>query len=198
MSYYAPDYSRPKWQAPVEIGKEFHFHDGPRVASLAQMGEAIRTVPDAVLRYHTGTSHDIAAWIAHAVGNESLASAMRDASTRMELVIALEQHMALVPDTPWYVASYWLREPVFEEFNAHGTSLASMKQMAQWLGDVRDTELDRYWLTSPNALSTWLTSVVGDYVLADELEQHVPTSRVLKLVFERRIAQLERYAAQRC
>lgn len=177
-------YLAPKWRAyvtPYQSG--FHFSNGLTVRSLWELKQALLTFHEDVINEHVGEDkNQIADWVENIIGDKELADLLRKYNQRWGLVVALERHMMRSLNLPDYVASRWLNE-VEKPFEfVSGERVKSLKNLRDVVSGISEDSLKFHYQRYPNDLSFWLADVVGDYYLAESLEEVNSKDLMIKVI----------------
>jgi hypothetical protein len=173
MNHYLPNmYHTPKWQAPiVDPAKQFHFHDGPAVATMFALKNALTQVPQDTLTYHvTGSQHDLADWIEYVVEDSELAATLRQYTNRWGMIVALERQMMRTLNLPPFIARRWLGPAYSKMQFISGDSVGSLHELADTLERISDDAVDHHLKPVPNDVANWVAAGVGNYPLSEQLE----------------------------
>jgi hypothetical protein len=163
----------PKWRAYVTPSSAgFRFSNGLTVRSMWELKQALLTFHEDVINEHIKKGENqIADWIEFVVGDRELAGLLRDQNQRWGLVVALERQMMRTLNLPEYVANRWLRETEKPFEFVSGESVKSLIDLKNIIGDISEESLKFHYQRYPNDLSFWLYDIVGDYYLAESLEE---------------------------
>lgn len=166
-------YSEPKWQIKItESEKHFHFQSGWTVTTPYELKLALTDAPESDIHQAvSGKEHHIASWLEFVVGDPELAQAVKQYTHRWGMLVALERQQMRTLNLPAHVASYWLRKVQYSFTFVGGESVDTLKKLAPTLEKVTDDTIDFHLQRQPNDISTWLLNVVGDYELAEILEE---------------------------
>jgi len=164
-------YHTPKWQAYVTETQAFGFINGTKVRNLFELKQALSTLPEDVINHHLDNRHDIADWVEFSVKDVDLAQELRRYTHRWGLIVALERQMMRTLNMPEYVAKRWL-ETASQPFTFKtGESCDSLETLAACLEKVSDETVEFHQERLPNDISKWVHDIIGDYELADLLEE---------------------------
>ncbi|MFC1653975.1 hypothetical protein ACFL1M_03975 [Patescibacteria group bacterium] len=166
-------YLSPKWRAYVTPrNKAFLFSNGLSVKNLWELKQAFLAFTEDVINVHIGDgSNHIADWVEHVVGDKDLADELRNYSHRWGLIVALERQMMRTLNLPDYVAKRWLREVTSPFSFSNGVEIRSINDLKESIDSLPEDVLKFHYERHPNDLSVWLSDVVGDYYLAESLEE---------------------------
>jgi hypothetical protein len=165
-------YNTPKWLARVPAEKAFVFKDGSSVRSLFDLKQALMSLSEDTVVFHLDPNrHDIASWIRHTIGDDALADDIGKQFHRWGLIVSLERGLMRTLNMPGYVAKRWL-EPAPQSFTfISGQTVQSLDQLLEVLKTVDDGVIAHHKERVPNDISVWINNMVGDYELADMLEE---------------------------
>ncbi len=177
-------YLAPKWRAyvtPHQLG--FHFSNGLTVRSLWELKQALLTFHEDVINEHIGEGkNQIADWVKNVVGDDELAKILREQTQRWGLVVALERKMMRSLNLPDYVVKRWLRE-VEKPFEfVSGERIKSLDDLRDVISGISEDSLKFHYQRYPNDLSFWIADIVGDYYLAESLEEINSKELMIKIV----------------
>jgi hypothetical protein len=185
MIYFIPQrYTTPKWQAQVvALDKHFHFHEGPSAASLMELKNALNSIPDTVLEQHVNQEkNDIADWVQFVIRDVDLATALRKQTHRWGLIVALERQMMRTLNLPPYVAKRWLDPGNSPLMLTSGERVSSLEELSSVLESVSDETIDYHLERIPNDIAQWVLLDVGDYQLAEILEEASNRSQMQRFI----------------
>jgi len=167
----------PKWRAYVSGDDAFGFSNGVRVASFWELKQALLTLPEDVINNNVGEGkNDIAAWVESVLGDKEMAEEMRKYSHRWGMIVALERQMMRTLELPDYVARRWMRK-VDRPFSfMSGEVVGSIEDLGQMLEKLSDETIAFHCERYPNDMAVWVVDIVGDYELAELLNE--ATSRM--------------------
>jgi hypothetical protein len=176
-------YLTPKWQAYVTPKeKSFVFSNGVGVRSLWELKQALLTLPEDVVNNHLQNENDIAVWVEFVIGDKELAEEMKSNKHRWGMIVALERQMMRTLSLPSYVAKRWLT-PVENGFTfSSGEQVKSLSELKDALAKVSDEVIAFHQERMPNDISVWAMDVVGDYELADLLQEASSRLQMLRFV----------------
>lgn len=166
-------YLAPKWQAYVTPkDKYFVFTDGTSVGSLWALKQVLLRLPEDIIAHHIREDgHDIASWVANAVGDKELAAELEKYNHRWGLIVSLERQLMRTLNLPQYLAERWLA-PVSMPFTfVSGQKVSSLYELRDALGEVNDDTVAFHQERDPNDISVWVSDIVGDYELGDLLDE---------------------------
>lgn len=171
-------YLAPKWRAYVTPGDQaFVFSNGIKVASFWELKQALLTLPEDVVNHHVREGqNDIANWVEAVVGDKDMAEEMRKYNHRWGLIVALERQMMRTLELPSYVAKRWLRKASSSFVFSSGEEVKSIEELGQILDKLTDETISFHCERYPNDMAVWMVDVVGDYELAELLNE--ATSRM--------------------
>jgi hypothetical protein len=165
-------YNTPKWLARVPTEKAFVFKDGSSIRSLFDLKQALMSLSEDTVVYHLDPNrHDIASWIRHTVGDDVLADEVAKQFHRWGLIVALERGLMRTLNMPTYVAKRWLETTTKSFTFVSGQTVTSLKELLETLKQVDDGVIAHHKERIPNDISVWINEVIGDYELADMLEE---------------------------
>lgn len=172
LPVYSHRYDTPKWQAYVTPeDKAFVFKNGFAVRSLYDLKQALVLLPEDVIAHHIDQGNHIADWVRNIVGDHELADVLADSKHRWGMVVALERHMMRTLNLPHYVAQRWLSSSRYGFSFASGEQVSSLEELAEKLNQVSDEVVSFHCERTPNDVAKWVNDVVGDYELAEMLEE---------------------------
>jgi len=172
ISFIPRRYSQPKWQAHItESDKQFYMGDDITVASLYQLKSALTQVSEEALQQHLGEDHHIANWIEFVIKNQELADELRKHHHRWGMIVALERQQMRTLNLPPHIAKYWLRSVELSFTFVDGNKVSSSEELATALEKVSDEDVDFHLEREPNDIARWMLNVIGDYELAELLEE---------------------------
>jgi len=173
LTFIPRRYTSAKWQARVtNPEKQFIFSNGMIVTSLFEIKTAMSELPEEVLQSHVNDErHDIANWVEFVVMDKELADTLREKKHRGGRIVNLEREMMGTLNLPDYVARNWL-EGAYKEFSlSNGESVKGLEDLAGVLGAVSDEAVKFHLERVPNDIARWVLEVVGDYLLAELIEE---------------------------
>jgi hypothetical protein len=172
VTYIPRRYTEAKWQARItESENQFVFSNGLHIASLFELKQALVVLPDDVINPHTGDDHHIASWIEHVVGNRRLAQALVDQHNRWGLIVTLERQQMRTLNLPDHIARYWLRQVSVPFTFTNGATVDSLTTLKDSLQNTDESVIDFHLERVPNDISSWVGNSVGDFELAELLEE---------------------------
>jgi hypothetical protein len=172
-NFIAHRYSEPKWQAYVTpSNKAFTFSDNTSVSSLLELKHALSALPEDVVMGHIGEkNNDIVNWVEFVVGDKELAEELRKYNHRWGMLVALERQMMRTLSLPSYVAKRWLSGTELRFTFVSGETVSSLEDLSKTLGIITDATVEFHGERVPNDISKWVADVIGDYQLAEILEE---------------------------
>lgn len=172
-NFIAHRYSEPKWMAYVTPSdKAFTFSDNTSVASLLELKQALSNLPEDVVMKHIGEkNNDIVNWVEFVVGDKELATELRKYNHRWGMLVALERQLMRTLSLPAYVAKRWLSSTNLSFTFVSGETVSSLEELAKTLSAVTDATVDFHCERVPNDIAKWVADVIGDYELAEILEE---------------------------
>lgn len=177
-------YTTPKWQAQVTDGEQaFRFTDGTAVKSLFELKQALATLPEDAINHHVNEErHDVADWVEFVIGDAQLAQELRQYTHRWGLIVSLERQLMRTLNLPAYVANRWL-SPTERKFTFKGgKSVGSLEELAEALQNLPDEEIEFHCERMPNDIARWVLDVIGDYELAEMLEEGANRSQMHRFI----------------
>jgi hypothetical protein len=166
-------YAEPKWQAYVTPeSKAFTFASGTRIRSLYELKQALSNEGEDIIAGHLADGkNDLADWVQNIIGDAGLAEDMRRYNHRWGLIVALERHLMRTLSMPPYVAHRWLDKAQFPFTFVSGETIQSLDELNHTLQKISDETVVFHRERVPNDISKWIMDVVGDYQLAEMLEE---------------------------
>ena len=74
--------------------ERFHVIDGNTLGSIAELANALDTMSDDAFYYHVGEQrNDFATWVRDVFGEQHLAAALMETTTREQALIAVLKHL---------------------------------------------------------------------------------------------------------
>lgn len=187
-------YLTPKWQAYVTPSdKGFSFPNGISCRSLWELKQALLSLPEDLILHHLDNRNDFADWVENVVGDFDLAEEMRKYQHRWGLIVAMERQLMRSVSLPDYVAKRWLSKAYAPFTFVSGENVSSLEELASVLLKVSDDVVSFHSERNPNDISVWVADVIGDYELADMLEDASSRSQMQRFV-EDHIAELKEAA----
>lgn len=183
MSLVPSRYAEPKWQAYVtpEV-KAFKFSSGRIVRSLYDLKTALtEESEDVILGHVQNGKNDLAEWVRTNIKDEELANELNRYSHRWGLIVALERQMMRTLSLPNYVAKRWLESTQYSFTFVSGEKANSLEELVNVLKQVSDETVAFHRERVPNDISKWIMDIIGDYQLAELLEE--ATSRMHMIHF---------------
>lgn len=177
-------YLAPKWRAYVTpFSAGFHFSNGLTVRSLWELKQALLTFHEDVINEHIGEGkNQVADWVKNVVGDEELAELLEKQTQRWGLVVSLERKMMRSLNLPDYVAKRWLKE-VDKSFEfVSGEKIKSLNDLRIVIDSISEDSLKFHYQRHPNDLSFWMADIVGDYYLAESLEEVNSKDLMMKVI----------------
>jgi hypothetical protein len=173
ICYPSHRYFTPKWQARIiPDDKKFHFYLGPTVSSLFELKQALTMVDDASFTAHVNSEkNDIANWVEFVINDHDLATVLRPQTHRWGLIVALERQMMRTLNLPPYVAQRWLSKASNSLTFVSQEMVDSLDSLASVLEKTSDNTVEYHLQRVPNDISQWVLSNIGDYLLAELLEE---------------------------
>lgn len=182
----------PKWQAFVTpSSKAFVFPNGLKVRTMWELKKALLNLPEDVVNHHLkGKSNDIGVWVKEAVEDSELAEKLLEQTHRWGMIVALERQMMRTLDLPAYLANRWLRE-VEQKFTfLSGEEAGSLEELAHAIGKVESDVIGYHGERQPGDIAVWVHDIVGDYELAEMMDETVGKLQLQQFV-EDRLVMLE-------
>ena len=166
-------YLAPKWLAYVTTENEkFVFVNGLRVKSMWELKQALLVLPEEVIRHHvTEERNDIATWVKDVIGDKELAKGLQKQTHRWGLIVALERQMMRTVKLPGYVAQRWLAPAKAPFTFASGETAGSLEELVKALKKVSDEVVSFHKERQPNDIAVWVQDTIGDYELAEMVEE---------------------------
>lgn len=181
---YAHRYESPKWQAYVTPeSKGFAFESGFFVTSLYELKQALLNLPEDEIALHIQKDDNhIATWVEDMIGDKNLAEALRSYDHRWGMVVALERQMMRTLNLPAYVAARWLQPVELEFVFVSGEKITSLEELANTLEAVSDAAVEFHMERVPNDISKWVADVIGDYELAELIQEGSNRAQIARFV----------------
>lgn len=177
-------YLAPKWRAyvtPYQSG--FYFSNGLTVRSMWELKQALLTFHEDVINEHISEGkNQIADWVKNVVGDEELAEILKKQTQRWGLVVSLERKMMRSLNLPDYVVKRWLREVEGPFEFVSGERIKSLSDLKNIIGNISEESLKFHYRRHPNDLSFWIADIVGDYYLAESLEEVSSKDLMVKMI----------------
>jgi len=166
-------YAEPKWQAYITPDKNaFVFSSGRKVRSIYDLKMALtEESEDIIASLISDGKNQIADWVGNVLGDKELAEDMRRYDHRWGLIVSLERHMMRTLSLPSYVAKRWLSETSISFTFVSGQQVNSLESLIRVLKEVDDATVSFHRERSPNDISKWMMDIIGDYQLAELLEE---------------------------
>lgn len=165
-------YQTSKWLARVPASAAFNFKDGTSIRSLLELKQALLTLPEEVILYHTNSDrHDLASWVRFSIGDSSLADLLQKQTHRWGLIVALERGQMRTLNLPSYLANRWLAPTTVPFVFQSGETVRSLSELKVALQSISDATFDFHNQRSPNDISLWVGDAIGDYDLAEMLAE---------------------------
>jgi len=165
-------YAEPKWQAYITPeSKAFEFKSGLRIHSLYELKLALTDETEDSIAAHLEGKNDLADWVEHTLGDHDLAVEMRRYNHRWGLIVALERQMMRTLSLPPYVAKRWLSHVDIDFTFSSGQVVHSLEEVSSVLKEVSDETIAFHRERTPNDLSKWIMDIIGDYQVAELLEE---------------------------
>ncbi len=179
-------YSEPKWQAKLtDESKFFVCQDGTRIDSLIGLRETLMSASEETLNSMVSDDYNyLASWVADAIGDSTLAAELQSRTARWELLSALESHMIRNLALPSYLAGRWLRNgnsPFVINNLVRVNNLYEAKEMLEKDGN---NELYVSLKHNKHDFINWVRYSVGDYMLADMIEETENIEKINSLVID--------------
>ena len=178
------EYLSPKWQAYVTpYSRYFTFANGTSVGSMWELKQALLNLPEDIIMHHLrGQDNDIASWAEKVVGDADLGHELRRYQHRWGLIVALERQMMRTLFLPHFVARRWLAK-VDQPFQfVDGRSVQSLEELKDILASVEDEVVAFHCERNPNDVAVWVADIIGDYELADLLEEVTTRSQMERII----------------
>lgn len=190
-------YITPKWQARVPSSKAFVFANGISASSLWELKQALLALEEDVITHHfRDESHDIANWVQFVIGDGELAEELKQYKHRWGLIVALERHLMRTLSLPHYLAQRWLSKADAPFTFQSGETVYSLEELRDTLEKVSDETVAFHRERVPNDIAAWVNDVIGDYELADLIQES--SSRIQMQRFVSDHLEMLREAAETC
>ena len=166
-------YAEPKWQAYVTPeSKSFIFSSGRKIRSLYDLKVALTEEFEDVIASHLQDGkNDLADWVGNVIGDKDLAEDLRHSTHRWGLIVGLERHMMRCLSLPSYVAERWLQPSEISFTFVSGQSVHSLTELLSALKEVSDETVLFHRERVPNDITKWMMDIIGDYQLAELIEE---------------------------
>lgn len=188
-------FSEPKWQAYVTPESQaYQFASGRKIRSLYDLKLALTEESEEVIHTAIQNNHALAAWVRDSVKDIPLADDLEKTSHRWGMIVALERHMMRSLSLPAYVAKRWLTPSQITFTFVSGQQANSLESLAHTIRDVSEETIAFHRERVPNDISKWIMDIIGDYQLAELLEEAANKTQMLHFL-EDHIAMLTEAAA---
>jgi hypothetical protein len=166
-------YAEPKWQAYVTPDSSaFSFSSGRRIKSVYDLKVALTEESEDIISNHLKDGrNDMADWVDSVIGDHDLASDMRRYNHRWGLIVAVERRMMRTLSLPDYVAKRWLKTSEIPFTFVSGQTIHSIQDLAKVMSEISDETVTFHRERVPNDISKWIMDIIGDYQLAELLEE---------------------------
>jgi hypothetical protein len=166
-------FAEPKWQAYITPeAKCFEFSSGRKIKSLYDLKVALTEESEDVIVEHLKEGkNDIADWVGNVLGDNELADDLRHYDHRWGLIVSLERHMMRSLSLPSYVAKRWLKPAEISFTFVSGQLFKSLEELLSMLKEVSDDTIAFHRERVPNDISKWMMDIIGDYQLAELIEE---------------------------
>lgn len=165
-------YQTPKWQARV-LAPEHHFKWGNNqsVSNLWELKQALKSVEEDVFRGFVTDQNHIARWVDAVVNYRELAHAIESQKTRWGMIVTLERQMMRTMELPHFVAVRWLGRSINPFVLRDGRQIWSVYELRDALNTTSEGVLEEHLEKVPNDFSLWVRESLGNFVLADILNE---------------------------
>jgi len=172
LTFIPNRYHSPKWQARItDSQKQFQFSDGLVVTSLWELKKTLTEIPDNILIDHIKPDNNhIANWIEFVIQDTELASIIKQQTNRWGIIVNLERQMMRTLNLPPYVAKRWLSYTPNAFTFQSGQNVNSIADLKNTLEAVSDQVVEFHLQRTPNDITRWLLDIIGDYILAEYIE----------------------------
>lgn len=165
-------YAEPKWQAYVTPDSQaFTFSSGRKIKSLYDLKLALAEESEEEIHRTINQGHLLAQWVKNSIKDEQLASALEKTQHRWGMIVALERHMMRSLSLPDYVARRWLATTNIPFYFVSGQQANSLQTLADVISQVSDETISFHRERVPNDISKWIMDIIGDYQIAELLEE---------------------------
>jgi hypothetical protein len=173
-------FAEPKWQAYVTPDTQsFVFTSGRKIRSLYDLKIALSEESEEEIHRCINDGHLLASWVRNAIKDESLATEFEKTQHRWGMIVTLERHMMRSLSLPDYVAQRWL-EPTDIKFTfVSGQTADSLQSLAIAMKEVSDETISFHRERVPNDISKWIMDILGDYQVAELLEEAANRTQML-------------------
>lgn len=173
-------YGEPKWQAYVTPDSmAFTFNSGRKIKSLYDLKIALTEESEEEIQRCINQNHLLAQWVRNAVKDEALASELEKTQHRWGMIVALERHMMRSLSLPDYVARRWLAPTDIKFTFVSGQQVDSLQSLAEVMNQVSDETINFHRERVPNDISKWIIDIIGDYQVAELLEEATNRTQML-------------------
>lgn len=188
-------FAEPKWQAYVTPDSAaFTFNSGRRLRSLYDLKIALAEEPEEEIHQLISHGHVLAQWVRNSIKDEELAADLEKTNHRWGMIVALERHMMRSLSLPEYVAKRWLNSTDITFTFVSGQTVNSLQSLAETMKQVSDETINFHRERVPNDISKWIMDILGDYQVAELLEEASNRTQMLHFL-EDHIAMLTEAAA---
>lgn len=180
INYIPRRYSQPKWQLKItEADKLLHFPSGLTISTPFELKTALMSAPESDIADLTaGSEHHIANWVEFVLKDQELAVVLREYNHRWGLIVALERQQMRTLNLPSHAAKYWLRSVKYPFTFVSNEEVDTLQNLEKVLEKVDDDSVAFHMERQPNDVAMWVLNVVGDYELAELLEESINRSQM--------------------
>lgn len=165
-------FAEPKWQAyvtPDQAG--FTFDSGRKIKSLYDLKIALTEESEEAIHQCIQGENQLANWVKNNIKDEELAAELQKTQHRWGMIVALERHMMRSLSLPDYVAKRWLSVTDIKFSFVSGQTVDSLQSLAEVMKQVSDDTINFHRERVPNDISKWIMDIIGDYQVAELLEE---------------------------
>jgi len=164
-------YAEPKWQAYVTPENQaLSFESGRKVRSLYDLKKALAEESEDIIHQYI-SDNKIVNFVKDNIKDQELADMLSKTNHRWGMIVALERHMMRSLSLPDYVAKRWL-EPTDITFTfVSGQSANSLESITTVIKEISDESIAFHRERVPNDISKWIMDIIGDYQIAELLEE---------------------------
>ncbi len=184
VNFVPSRYAEPKWQAYVtpDAGA-FIFSSGRKIKSIYDLKTALTEEGEDVIANHLKDGkNDLADWVETIIGDHELAAEMRHYNHRWGLIVAVERSMMRALSLPAYVAKRWLKASDIPFTFVSGQTIHSLIELSKTMNDISDETVAFHRERVPNDISKWIMDIIGDYQLAELLEEATNRTQMIHFI----------------
>jgi len=173
-------FAEPKWQAYVTPdSKAYNFASGRKVKSLYDLKVALTEEPEDIIQACISPDNTIATWVNNVIQDTELANELYKTNHRWGMIVALERHMMRSLSLPYYVAKRWLSVTTTPFTFVSGQQVNSLESLVEVLKQVSDETVMFHRERVPNDVSKWIMDIIGDYQIAEMMEEASSRTQML-------------------